>query len=413
VAIKSWQNLEYSHRWLSVVTVASFGFANWLATDIQEKSEETVAGALFAPELDLLRPESLESDSVVARVSIPDVLAMPPVLYVRAAALEHFDGSVWRSRSEPEEYPSDLGGMPVRFHIERDLPVVLTWGRVAAVLSVPANGDGQGGFRSVVPSGANYWIRVLDPERGPMDPVEAEHLLRPSVSEASRRWLDEHRPWGSPRVRMSAWSKILSEQADYVRDPEPSVQPLDDLLFGSRQGDCERFANALALAARQDGIPSRVVVGYAAHTKENREFVVRASDAHAWVEVFIEGEGWIPFDATPGGRAMEPGLASEEAVSWWFLALLPLCGLPLLWRRKVDSWTRAQEILGKKGWHLPGELPPLSQARWLKAQVGDVAEPLEQLAWAIYRVEYRGDANFDPAPYFSSLASIPGVDEVR
>ena len=74
-----------------------------------------------------------------------------------------------------------------------------------------------------------------------------------------------------------------------------------------RTGYCEQFATAMAIMARQLGIPSRVVIGFTSgeqtETEEGTLTVVRERNAHAWVEIWIDGHGWVGFDPTPRGDA--------------------------------------------------------------------------------------------------------------
>ena len=78
--------------------------------------------------------------------------------------------------------------------------------------------------------------------------------------------------------------------------------PVLHFLFESKAGHCEYFASAMVLLLRTLGIPSRVVGGYAGGewNEMGRNYLVRSSDAHTWVEVWIRERGWVPFDPTPG-----------------------------------------------------------------------------------------------------------------
>jgi transglutaminase-like putative cysteine protease len=68
----------------------------------------------------------------------------------------------------------------------------------------------------------------------------------------------------------------------------------------NKAGFCQQYAAALAIMLRMAGVPSRVVLGYTHAAADSRnEFVVHTSDAHAWVEAFFPGIGWVPFDPTP------------------------------------------------------------------------------------------------------------------
>jgi transglutaminase-like putative cysteine protease len=82
----------------------------------------------------------------------------------------------------------------------------------------------------------------------------------------------------------------------------------------NREGFCQQYAAAMAVMLRQAGVPSRVVLGYM-HSPPDRNgnFMVTTFDAHAWVEAYFAGVGWIPFDPTPTG-----GLAGGKPgdLSW-------------------------------------------------------------------------------------------------
>ncbi len=77
--------------------------------------------------------------------------------------------------------------------------------------------------------------------------------------------------------------------------------PLAGFLFDKKEGHCEYFASALAIMLRTIGIPSRLVTGFSA-TSQNPltgYFEIYAYDAHAWVEAYIEGKGWLVLEPTP------------------------------------------------------------------------------------------------------------------
>jgi len=85
------------------------------------------------------------------------------------------------------------------------------------------------------------------------------------------------------------------------RVPE-GMDYVDYFLFESKSGYCTSFATALAVLGRCVGIPTRYMEGYIARFEEKDEdnmYKVKNSYAHAWTEAYIEGVGWIPFEATP------------------------------------------------------------------------------------------------------------------
>jgi protein-glutamine gamma-glutamyltransferase len=82
---------------------------------------------------------------------------------------------------------------------------------------------------------------------------------------------------------------------------KPGQDPLAHFLFETRAGHCEYFASAMAIMLRTLGIPSREVNGFlpGEYNDLGGDYIVRASDAHSWVEVYFPGNGWQVFDPTP------------------------------------------------------------------------------------------------------------------
>jgi transglutaminase-like putative cysteine protease len=96
----------------------------------------------------------------------------------------------------------------------------------------------------------------------------------------------------------------------------PSPDPLAHFLFERKQGHCEYFASAMAVMLRSLGIPSRVVNGFRGGEFNDLtgSYIIRASDAHSWVEAYFPGQGWVSFDPTPP----DP-LAARTGLSRFFL----------------------------------------------------------------------------------------------
>src|SRR5215468_3593344 len=81
----------------------------------------------------------------------------------------------------------------------------------------------------------------------------------------------------------------------------PGKDPLAHFLFETRAGHCEYFASAMTVMLRTLGIPSREVNGFlpGEYNDLGGDYIVRASDAHSWVEAYFPGNGWVAFDPTP------------------------------------------------------------------------------------------------------------------
>lgn len=89
----------------------------------------------------------------------------------------------------------------------------------------------------------------------------------------------------------------------------PSRDPLALFLFERRQGHCEYFASAMAVMLRTLGIPARLVNGFRGGELNplTGSYIVRARDAHSWVEAYFPQYGWIAFDPTPPGPGQAAG----------------------------------------------------------------------------------------------------------
>jgi len=151
---------------------------------------------------------------------------------------------------------------------------------------------------------------ILDRLQGASLPVLSERylelpeLLDERIPELAHKLADTQ---PSPYRRALAIEHYLTSQYGYTLQlpSEPPVDPLADFLFHRRRGHCEYFASSMAVMLRVVGIPSRVITGFrgAQFNQVNSTYIVRASDAHSWVEAYIPGAGWTTFDPTPSGDA--------------------------------------------------------------------------------------------------------------
>ncbi|MGA8431944.1 MAG: DUF3488 and transglutaminase-like domain-containing protein [Candidatus Sulfotelmatobacter sp.] len=143
--------------------------------------------------------------------------------------------------------------------------------------------------------------------------------------------------------RAAAIDKYLKTHYGYTLQllRTPTRDPLANFLFERRQGHCEYFASAMAVMLRTLGIPARVVNGFRSDEFNDvtANYVVRAKDAHSWVEVYFPGYGWQTFDPTPAG-------ASGTPRGWARLALY-VDAAASFWREWIVSYdTSHQYVLG-------------------------------------------------------------------
>jgi hypothetical protein len=108
--------------------------------------------------------------------------------------------------------------------------------------------------------------------------------------------------------------------------PERTADPLANFLFVRRRGHCEYFASAMTVMLRSIGVPARLATGFesGAYSRLTGQWVMRASDAHAWVEAWLPGRGWTTFDPTrpTANAAASPALVGaalylDAARAFW------------------------------------------------------------------------------------------------
>jgi transglutaminase-like putative cysteine protease len=148
----------------------------------------------------------------------------------------------------------------------------------------------------VAPSGSS----LSDDER-------SESLALPAVVDPRLRALAEGlAPDADLRARLVATVAHLQGGYRYTLRPGAFLtgDPLAEFLFEKKAGYCEYFASAAVVLLRLQGVPARFVKGLSVGPQTDQGgglHVVRDSDAHAWVEAWIPGEGWVETDPTPPG----------------------------------------------------------------------------------------------------------------
>src|SRR5262249_34194485 len=124
--------------------------------------------------------------------------------------------------------------------------------------------------------------------------------LEPAVASLAKQIVGDAQ---APAEKAERVARYLRANFRYTLDlsRDESRAPLEDFLFVERQGHCEYFAPAMAILLRTQGVPTRVVNGFLGG--EWNEFggyyAIRQGDAHSWVEVYLPGVGFTPFDPTP------------------------------------------------------------------------------------------------------------------
>jgi hypothetical protein len=183
--------------------------------------------------------------------------------------------------------------------------------------------DGQGDYMYLGVSEPVYTVTsrsspppppVLRAAPRGLPPSGEMHLQLPSVSARIRSLADSLTADATNDYdRVRAIEMWLRTRFRYTLELPRSAREatLDHFLFERRAGHCEYFSTALAVLLRTQGIATRNVNGFLGG--EWNDFgsylTVTQNQAHSWVEVWFEGIGWVPFDATPAATGGESAVA--------------------------------------------------------------------------------------------------------
>ncbi len=216
--------------------------------------------------------------------------------------------------------------------------------------------------RSSVPRGggaSSTWLGPCDPRRIrsslPWRPCRITSLIP--------------RAFGTPRAR-----------------PHRARSRSCSFLLETRVGYCQHFAGAAALLLRLQGVPARVATGFATgQSMGGGRYRVTDADAHAWIEVYFAGIGWVPFNPTPPGAAarigdgVDPlastaGAGGDVGAQRGALIALGLVGLLLagvvLRRRQALTPPPMREVLVRLVPGAPGPQTTLGEMRPHLAAIG-------------------------------------------
>ncbi len=289
-----------------------------------------------------------QSDAIAFRVRFD---AVPPARhqwYWRGPVLSEFDGRTWRPRRElpratlPYAEPED-GGIGYEITLEAHGKPWLFALELPGATPEPAFAtlDYQLLAKSPVLSRQRYAVRSYPSLRAGAN--ESPVLLQQSLALP---------PGSNPRIRRLAAGWRAGAQGDedvlglaqafFLRQgllytlnpPLLGEHGADEFLFDTKQGFCEHFASAFAVAMRAAGVPARVVTGYQGGeiNPVDGYLTVRQYDAHAWTEVWLAGRGWLRIDPT--------AISAPTRIDLDLAAAVPAGDpLPLLMRADL-AWLR-------------------------------------------------------------------------
>jgi transglutaminase-like putative cysteine protease len=304
---------------------------------------ERVVG--FSDRVDLGGVGRLRADpTIVMRVEHPNLPAEPPVrlaLYLRGAAFDRYNGHSWsrttgstQMRAEQlgnsiriRRWPDPAHDRKLRIDLEAIDPsvVFVPPDAVALTILTPTNvvpsaiptlymsQEGQLTYRTLNEGGLRYEVALADGNESPLQPLDpasrARYLALPAdlparVGELAKSWIGSET---DPERRAKRIEAALRKGYRYdLESPSGATKnPLDDFLFVSKRGHCEFYSTAMAVMLRTQGVPTRNVNGFIGGTfnRFGRYYAVRQGDAHSWVEVYVDGKGFVRFDPTPPADA--------------------------------------------------------------------------------------------------------------
>ncbi|HUS19571.1 MAG TPA: DUF3488 and transglutaminase-like domain-containing protein [Terriglobales bacterium] len=290
-----------------------------------------------------------QSDDVVMHVQFPPRTVVPADLKFRGVALDHFDGKRWMNSvwtlpvrtssinfqftglhtylTGLEKWPRDANARSIDYRVMLQplgtsyffliqTPVHLS--SDIRLYGVERNGGivSQDPSRQIRIYAGRSELRTPDPSLVEPLPEKmpdgfAQYLALPPMDGRIAKLAEEvTRNQTSPLAKAAALESFLQNTFQYSLQmyTAEGSDPLAYFLFTRKQGHCEYFASSMAVMLRTLGIPSRIVNGFRNGELNDitGSYVVRARNAHSWVEAYIPGFGWATFDPTPAAGP-EPG----------------------------------------------------------------------------------------------------------
>lgn len=328
---------------VTVVVVVAAGFAGAAPGYVRSPFSSGVSGTLFNGSIDpvVALGDDLRRPNAVTVLEYSTAAAEP--VYLRVLAIADFAGQDWAPSDPGSGESVDLDaiaapdglGDDVARTVESVTVDILTLRSRWLPVPYPLQAvDGMpGAWQSSVEDGSvsgsgttrqgdEYVAQALRP-----DPTDEQLAASDAVGEGFERYLalpedvpeivtqtaeqvtaDANTPYDRARALQAyfrgsefTYSEDTPAEEGYDGD---GVGVLADFL-AVKAGYCVHFASAMAVMAREQGIPSRLAIGYQPGTftstgdGDARNYRVSSSDLHAWPELYFAGVGWLPFEPTP------------------------------------------------------------------------------------------------------------------
>jgi len=254
------------------------------------------------------------SDSVAFRAQFKGAIPEPSKLYWRGPVFWHYDGRTWRAGenlADQKPQPPQHTSAPVHYTVTLE-PHNLTW---LFMLDLPASTPADSTLSDDYQLSARQPVRIRT--RYEASSYLDYHLDETLTQEAHAKALQLPRQ-GNPQTRALGRSLAVTYKTSaeivqaalrnfrehpfrYTMTPPLLGQnAVDEFLFTTRSGFCEHYAGSFVFLMRAAGVPARVITGYQGGeiNPMGHYLLVRQADAHAWAEVWLQGQGWVRVDPT-------------------------------------------------------------------------------------------------------------------
>ncbi|QLG87411.1 DUF3488 domain-containing transglutaminase family protein [Chitinibacter bivalviorum] len=296
----------------------------------------------------------IQDDSPAFRVTFQGQPPLPAQMYWRGPVFEEFDGLRWRSAQTQQDFlaarqfskvPRIVGLSPAINYTMTLEPHNQNW---LLALDMPALTPIDSSMSNRLQVINN--IPVVERKRFDFSAYLTWRTEGDSATQIERNLNlpDEINP--QSRALAESWRNLAPEQRvatglhwleqnhfSYTLSPPllTSQNRIDEFLFKNKQGFCEHYASAFAFLMRAAGVPARVITGYQGASQNANYWIVRQADAHAWVEVWYENQGWQRVDPT---FVIAPTRINEGLASSINSAQLPFM------MRNDSAWLRALRL---------------------------------------------------------------------
>jgi transglutaminase-like putative cysteine protease len=292
----------------------------------------------------------IQSGAIAFRVRFSGEPPEKADLYWRGPSFDEYDGLTWRAKAlavtplatRPSieasgtlyEYVSTLEAHNQRWLLALDAATTLPPdSELAPSLEVLAREPVRNRARFALTSAVDFRANLQESPALLRQALALPASVNPRSRALASEW--KAKSYSPEQIRDAALTMFRNQAFFYtLRPPLLGQHAMDEFLFDFRRGFCEHYASAFVFLMRAAGVPARVVAGYQGGELNPVDgfFTIRQSDAHAWAEIWLTGQGWIRVDPT---AAVAPSRI-EQGIS----AALPADeALPMLSRIDID-WLR-------------------------------------------------------------------------